>query len=143
MITLHKFLITLIVVSFVVFGITGFMSQTAVIYGLDSNNFTQMNSSFNKMNELNNQVTAFKNNESVKTDSSISDILGAFFTNMYQSAKILRGSVDVAGDMVDSAVDELPIGSTGTYLKTSLWAILIVFMFVGIFLAFVTKSERT
>ena len=52
---------------FIVVGLTSFMSQTAVIYGTNANNISKLNTSFNKMAELNLQVQQFKNNESVKT----------------------------------------------------------------------------
>jgi hypothetical protein len=140
---LHKILIGLVIVGFFAVGIASFYSVGSVTYGEGNASSLSINSSFNKMNDLNTQIEDFKDKETVQTDSSISDILGSFFTNMYQSAKVLRGSVSVMGEMTDATVEQLPAGSNSDTLKTAVSLIVIIIIFVGIFLHFVTKSERT
>lgn len=143
MLQLHKILIGLVIVGFFAVAITTFLSSGAVTYGKSTENTTMFNETFNKMTDLNTQIESFKEQESQEVDSSISDIVGGFFSNMYQSAKVLRGSVEVVGDMTDSTMDVLPAGSNASYLKTATVMIMTIVIFIGIFLAFVTGSERT
>ena len=143
MIQLHKILIGLVIVGFFAVSIATFYSVGSSTYGEGNASSLAINSSFNKMNDLNTQLENFKEKETTQTDSSLADVLGSFFTNMYQSAKVLRGSVGVVGEMTDATIEQLPSGSNKESLKTAISLIVIIVIFVGIFLHFVTKSERT
>lgn len=139
---LTNILVGLIIVGFFAVGIASFYSGGAVEYSKNVDDLT-FNSTFNKMNELNSNIQTFENTSNVETDSGISDILGSFFTDMYQSARILKNSGSVVSDMSDSAMEVLPEGTNKETLKVAVGAILLVLISVGIFLHFVTKSERT
>lgn len=139
---LHSILIGLIIVGFFAVGVASFYSLGSVEYNTNIDDLT-FNSTFNKMNELNTNIQSFDNSSNVETDTGISDILGSFFTGMYQSARTLKNSISVMDDMTDAGLEELPVGSNAGTLKTAIGAIIIVLISVGIFLHFVTKSERT
>jgi hypothetical protein len=102
-------------------------------------------SSFDKLIELDKQVKTFDDKgDDVNSDSSLLDVLGNFFTNMFTASKTFKASADVMTDFVDDGVGKLPIGDTfSATLKSGLVLIFMIILSVGIFLAFVTKSERT
>jgi hypothetical protein len=139
---LHSILIGLIIVGFFAVGVASFYSLGSVEYNTNVDDIT-FNSTFNKMNELNSNIQSFDNSSNVETNTGIADILGSFFTSMYQSARTLKNSMSVMDDMTDAGLEELPVGSNAGTLKTAIGAIIIVLISVGIFLHFVTKSERT
>ena len=152
---LHKFLIGLVFVGMIVAGITIFMSSGMKAYTPSETDmsYTQFNVSFNKLQNLSTQMETFKGEEqntSVTTNTFFEtvtqpfDIVGRFFTGMYQSAKVFMASTDLVSSMIDDSVNTLPVGNAFSgVLKTGLSLIVLIFIFVGIFLAFVTKSERT
>jgi len=144
MLQLHKILIGMVLVGVIMTGMMLFISGGQDYYSMtDYDNDTF--SAFNQLNELQDDIETFDSDESsVKSDSSLLDILGNFFTTMYTSAKVFKGSVDVMGAMADDGIDQLPVTSAySTMLKTALFLIFGIVISVGIFLAFVTKSERT
>lgn len=152
MIQLHKFLIGLVFVGITVAGMMTFISSGVEVYDPDDfSNRTLEN--FNKLTELSTQMESFKGEESNTTISSTNffdeltqpfDIVGNFFTGMYQSAKVFMASTDLMSSMIDESVTVLPVGDGfSKILKTGFSLIVLIIIFVGIFLAFVTKSERT
>jgi len=152
---LHKFLIGLVFVGMIVAGITIFMSSGMDAYSPSQTDmsYTQFNTSFNKLQNLSTEMAEFKGKEQNTTVSSNVffetitqpfDVVGRFFTGIYQSAKVFIASTDLVTSMIDDSVNTLPVGSTFSgVLKTGFSLIVLIFIFVGIFLAFVTKSERT
>ena len=140
---LNRIFVGLIIVGFLAVGIASFLSIGATTYNINESQSIEFNNTFNKMNELSSQIEQFKDDETKKTDSTVFDVLGSFFTNMYQSAKVLRNSVGVMSDMADGTIEQLPTGTNSGVLKSAIGLIVIVIIFIGIFLHFVTKSERT
>jgi|GEM_PF-3226457 len=144
MLQLHKIIIGMVLVGVIMTGMMLFISSGQDYYTMnDYDNETF--SSFDQLTELQDDIQGFDTEETdVKGDSGLTDILGNFFTNMYTSAKVFKGSTDVLTSMSDEGLSELPVGSTySSMLKTALNLIFITIISVGIFLAFVTKSERT
>ena len=144
MLQLHKILISFIVVGVIMTGMMLFISSGSEYYSTndyDNDSF----SSFNQLTELQNMTQGFESEETdVNADEGLLDVLGSFFTKMYQSAKVFKGSANVMTGAADDGIDKLPVGSTfSTLLKTAVSLIFIIIISVGIFLAFVTKSERT
>lgn len=152
MIQLHKFLIGLVFVGIIVAGMMSFISSGVTTYAPDDYN-NETFESFNKLSELSAQMEEFKGEEKNTTISSTNffdeltqpfDIVGNFFTGMYQSAKVFMASTDLMTTMIDESVTAVPVGDGfGKVLKTGFSLIVLIIVFVGIFLAFVTKSERT
>ena len=149
MFKLHSIIIGLVMTSLIMVGIMAFISGGTNSYVMTDYDNTTFEA-FNQLDELQSDIETFEGNETdVKSDDSLTDILGNFFTSMYTSAKVFKGSVDVMTVMTDDGIDKLPLGdsATGTafstYLKTALALIFMTIITVGIFLAFVTKSDRT
>jgi|SRR6056297_1340142 len=144
MLQLHKIIIGMVLVGVIMTGMMLFISSGQDYYTMNDYD-NEMFSSFDQLTELQDDIQGFDTEETdVKGDSGLTDILGNFFTNMYTSAKVFKGSTDVLTSMSDEGLSELPVGSTySSMLKTALNLIFITIISVGIFLAFVTKSERT
>jgi len=144
MLQLHKIIIGMVLVGVIMTGMMLFISGGQDYYTMNDYD-NEMFSSFDQLTELQDDIQGFDTEETdVKGDSGLTDILGNFFTNMYTSAKVFKGSTDVLTSMSDEGLSELPVGSTySSMLKTALNLIFITIISVGIFLAFVTKSERT
>lgn len=144
MLQLHKILIGMILVGVIMTGMMLFISGGTGYYEMDDYD-NETFSSFNQLSELQDDVETFDSEDKdFVNEDGLLDILGNFFTKMYQSAKIFKGSADVMTSMSDDGIDRLPVGSTfGTMLKVAVNLIFIIIITVGIFLAFVTKSERT
>ena len=143
MVQLHKILIGIIVVGLISSGLVMFISSGVNTYAPSGYSESDL-ASFNKMSELNDQMKTFEDESNeVSSKEGVLDILGSYFTNMYQAAKTLKSSNDVLSSMINDGVDKLPLGGFGVILKTGLVSIVMITIFVGIFLAFITKSERT
>ncbi len=144
MLQLHKLLIGIVLIGMISSGLILFLNSGVQEYNPASYDDTSFES-FDKLQNLTEDMDTFRAEEDgVTTDTNILDILGSFFTNMYQSAKVFRGSVDVMGSMVDESIDKVPsAGSYSTVLKSGFNLMIAITIFIGIFLAFVTKSERT
>lgn len=143
MLQLHKILIGLVLVGMIATGFVLFLNEGVQSYNSSTYDNSSLQS-FNMLDNLSEDIDQFnEKEEGIATEDSILDILGSFFTNMYQSAKVFKSSVDVMDNMVDSSLETVPTGTYGSVLKTGLGLIAMIAIFVGIFLAFVTKSERT
>jgi len=140
---LHKILFGIIILGMIVSGLIIFLSQGTEIYPRSDFNETQLES-YNSMEELNVQLEEYKDNEGNVGAGDSSDILGSFFTSAYQSARIFKGSTTVLGNMVEDGTKQTGIlGSYGQLIKTGLISLIGLAFLVGIFLHFITKSERT
>jgi hypothetical protein len=142
MIQLHKILIGIVLVGLISAGMMLFLNEGVTSYSVTGYNNTSMQS-FIQLDELSTQVEQFNDEDEGVEDTGVLDILGSFFTNMYQSAKIFKNSADVVGTMVDESVTVVDMGGYSGYLKKALGLMVMIVIFVAIFLAFVTKSERT
>jgi len=139
---LHKILVGLVLIGLIVAGISIFMSNSVATYGVldyDEDNLQ----TFNLVQNISNDVVAFDGNStSVGTEGS-NDILGSFFSNAYTGATVLKNSISLSQRMVNDAADNLPLGAYGYTVKLAIGTIIIIIISVGIFLHFITKSNRT
>lgn len=144
MIQLHKYLFGLVIVGLIAAGIAAFMSSGSSTYTPGDYNSSEIES-FQKMEELNVHLNNTRSGLSeVGTESGVTDILGSFFTNAYQTALTLTKSFDLADTMVSEGVEQVPLENNyGRAVKIALSSLLIIVVFIAIFLAFITKSNRT
>lgn len=144
MLQLHKILINMVLVGVIMTGMTLFMLGGSSYYSTtdyDNSSFT----GFDRLDNLENLTREFDSDDAdAVNEDGLLDILGNFFTKMYASAKVFKESSNLLYDMTDDGVSQLPVGNTfSRMLKVALNIIFIILISVGIFLAFVTKSERT
>jgi len=140
---LHQILFGIVLLGMVTSGLIIFISQGTGVYPRSDYNETQLES-YNSMSELNNQLEAYKDSEGNVGAGDSSDILGSFFTSAYQSARIFKQSTNVLGNMVEDGTKQTGIlGAYGNLIKMGLVSLIGLAFLVGIFLHFITKSERT
>lgn len=140
---LHKVLWGIILVGLAISGIIVFLSSGVDRYGVSDYDNESLET-FNAMSELSGYVEEYDETTDEVDPESTADILGSFFTSAYKSAKTLKKSGDVLVTMADEGVDNANIlGGWGSSLKTGLIALILIGLTVGIFLHFITKSERT
>jgi len=141
---LHKILIGIVLIGVIITGIATFMSEGMTTYSQNASAWEDINEDFNKIEDINDQVNQYESSQpDTEGSDGILDVLGSFFTKTYQAARVLKTSVTSSYSMADSAIDNLPADSGVNYLKLALNTIILIVISVGIFLHFVTKSERT
>ena len=127
MLQLHKILISMVIVGVIMSGIMIFISSGSSYYTMnDYDNETF--SGFDQLEALQNQTEGFDSQDKdYVSEDGLLDILGNFFTKMYQSAKIFRGSSDVMTSMADDGLEKLPVGDTfSAMLKSAIAVIFII-----------------
>lgn len=139
---LYEILIGLVIIGLIATGLTVFISSGTEVYDLNGYDNSSLET-FNRMSELNTKVQTFNNGSGTVDSESNDDKLGSLFTSMYQSAGVLKDSVGILNSMVNDGIDNVTIlGGFGQTLKIALGAIVTIALFIGIFMAFITKSER-
>jgi len=144
---LHKILIGIMLVGIIVSGLIVFLNDGTtryVVADYNESNLESFNSITNEDISITPLIEDYNNNSdpSVNKDN-IGDILGGFFTSIYTSAKVLGQSGEIVGQMANDASGQSSIlGSWGKTFFSGLKIIVIILISVGIFLAFVVKSER-
>lgn len=139
---LHMILIGAVILSLIATGLAVFISSGTESYTLSGYDNDSLET-FNRMSELNSKVESFNTDSGVVGSDSNDDKLGSLFTSTYQSASVLKDSVGILNSMSNDGIDNVKIlGGFGKPLKTALGAIITIAIFVGIFMAFITKSER-
>lgn len=139
---LNRILIGMVVLGLISTGLVIFISGAVDTYGVSDYDNSSLES-FNQMTELSNQVEDF-NEDSGKVDSdSNDDKLGSLFTSTYQSASVIKRSVNILTNMISEGIGNVTIlGGFGQPLKVGLSMIVLIAIFIGIFMHFITKSER-
>ncbi len=141
---LHKILLTLVVVGMIITGLIVFMSDAVNVYEPTGYNESDLDS-LNKLSTIQSDMNVFEADSTGIGEDEKEDILGGFFKSAYQSAQVLKGSVSVASSMTEEAIDanSQHLGGMGDILKSGLQLMILIIILIGIFLAFITKSNRT
>lgn len=141
---ISKIIIGMVFVSLIVTGMILFLSGGTTTYpsttGYNNSSLVELQSSFDDISVMANETKSKMG--SVQADDDIFDRIGVMFTGGYTAAKTVGASYDTLNKMSDVAVDELPLGSYGSYLKSMLGVIILVIIFVAILLHFLIKSDR-
>ena len=139
---LNKILIGIVLLGLISTGLVVFISSGTDTYTLSGYNESSL-TTFNKMSELNEKVETFNSDSGAVGTDSDDDKLGSLFTSMFQSAGVLKDSTSILNDMADDGIDNVNIlGGFGQVLKTAIGSIILITIFIGIFMHFITKSER-
>lgn len=95
---------------------------------------------YQQLEELNDLTEDLKNStESITPQSSSTDILGSIFTSGYQVLLITKNSFGIFDTMLSQGIEDMGLGTFGTYVKMSLYAMFIITLFIGIILAAIIK----
>jgi len=124
---ISSFIIALLFVGFFAVVITVFSSSFVSEYsvaGFDNSSLE----SFDKISELNDIVNQTQSRLEENPPSNILDVLGAFFSNGYESLKLSFKSFDVFNSMVNDAFGLVGLGQIGNALKGTLIAVVLVIL---------------
>lgn len=114
------------------------IAQMAESYQVTPANLT----AFDKMNELQAQTEIIKDDlTKVKEKEGALDVLGSWFTNGYTAViKIPVTTVSVLFGFIDDSLALFNIGPAGVVLKSTIVAIIILLIFMGILLTILIKA---
>jgi hypothetical protein len=135
-------MIALVFVSMFVGVFSIYITKLGAEYGLPSSSNTSLES-YNKMALVNDNMQDIKEETTnIKEKSGVLDVIGSFFSNAYKILITAPQSIDLVDEMADSAVEDANLGESGSLIKTALISILIIFIFVGLVLAILLKTDR-
>jgi len=140
---LHQIMIGLVLIGMLASGLTIFISDAGSYYA--PGDFDEENmQTYDSMSNLSYMMEGYEENSSKVNPESTDDLLGSLFTSSYQSAQTLKQSSGVMKNMVDDSIgnNEL-LGGFAPILRNGLIIIIGIAISVGIFLHFITKSNRT
>jgi hypothetical protein len=140
---LHKILIGLVIIGLITTGLTIFISDSASHY--KPGDFNESNLElYNSMEDLSSMMGDYTENDSLVDPESTDDKLGSLFTSSYQSAQVLKKSTTVMKEMTEESIgNNQLLGGFGKILSNGIIIIIGIAISVGIFLNFVTRSNRT
>ena len=140
---LYKILIGIIFIGLLSFGIVSFFKEGSQTYNPSGFNETVFNS-FQRIDNITTIVEDYDDNSGDVDSNSLIDKFSSLVTSALTSAKVMKNSADIVTDMANDGIDAISVtGGTGKVLKTAIGASVSVLIIVGIFLHFLTKSERT
>ena len=131
--------IGLIIISLGAVLIGGLINEYNDIYPRSDYDNTTLEK-MNKLNKMKNYSETIRNETEITANSNLFDVLGAYFSAGYASAKTAAGSVDVMYSMADSATTEM--GKTVPYMeyfRIAIISILGIAVFIGIIVAILVK----
>ena len=138
---ISTFLIAIVWIGFCATMGSFFIANMQVNYGgaFDSNKL----STYNKLVELDKNVTAYKDSVFDHTQKSgQSDILGDFFGSGYKTLKLMWSSVDIFYSMLEDAFSSSRYSFPGMdYFKTSIFLTIVILIVVGVVLKALVKSD--
>lgn len=134
------FIIGTIVMSLFASMIAIFLAQSASIMGITYDNTTFNN--YNKLQNLSQEAESVKNEvDAIQEQSSLFDVIGAFFNQGYKALKTSIASVDVFFSITDQALEDMNIGVTGSLLRTAIVSIVLVLIIIGVVIAAIVKRD--
>lgn len=142
---LSNIIISIVLLGLVMTGIGLFVGDAAVKYSQESLDDGFVNVFINESSKTSDLMSeAQEKMLTVEDDAGVLDRLASFFRGGYDAAKVLFNSFTSFGRMINTGVNNIPfLGGFGTVLSTSLVAIVLIILLVGILLNFLIKSDKT
>lgn len=144
---LSNILISLVLVGLFISGMSIFLGNVSVNYSNDEDLPDDFIDTFKDESSKTTDLMDGAREEMLRVqddESSLFDRIGAFFRGGYDAAKGLFNSVDIFSRLITRGVGELDfLGSFGKTLSSSLGAIVLIVLIVGILLNFLIKSDKT
>lgn len=133
-------LIAILIVTLFVGVLVGVLAKSTQEYGTSFDN--ESFAIYDNLEEVNNITEEIQNNtENIGTETGVTDILGGFFNDAYQSLKLVKASTGTLSSMTSGSAEELNLGSNTGLFKAVFIAIIIVIIVLGIILAAVVKRS--
>lgn len=130
------YLISLILVSFIIMSISYFIADGNEKYSKDFN--TTQIETFNKMDKLKADIDAYSNSTDIKENPNIIDIIGSYTRGGIKLIRLSFTSITTTNDMIDDGANMVDLPQINI-LKTTLKLILFVLFIFGIFVAAIMK----
>ena len=99
---------------------------------------------YQRLAELNDKANEIHDASIINEKDNIIDIIGGYFSSAYKSMSTAGKSIQLLigdGGMIDSATEDLHLGSAGQYFRTAFAAIIIILVVVGILFRMVFKVD--
>jgi len=95
-----------------------------------------------RLNETNKKIQEIQEEQKAfKQDTGLLDILGGFFTQGYQVMNLALDSMSFGTGIINDGVEKANLGVPANIIKTTLIAILIVTLVLGVVISAVVKRE--
>lgn len=141
MVKVTNFIIGVLVSSLVITILAVFMGSLNTHYAPVDYNSTRL-AVYNELQNLTEITENIKDEAlSIEQDSGILDVIGGYFSSGYQALTLTARSLDVFGDMFSQSIDDLNLGTTGTLLKTTFMAIIIILLIIGVLVSAIVKRD--
>lgn len=131
------FIIALVLVGLftAIYGLT--IAEFNNNYDIDNSNINL--TAYNQLNSLSEKAEEVQEKTNIEEKSGVLDIIGSYIGGAYDALYITAESFNIFNKMSEQAFIDADLGAGGTYLKTALYTIVIVLIFVGVFLAALMK----
>jgi hypothetical protein len=140
---ISTFMISIIWIGFFAAVFASFIGNVTTNYGVSSDRLGNINGTYNKLDELNQEVESIKDSTvDFDTKTGITDIIGAYFENGYKTLKVAAKSFGVFISLSNSAGNDLAESnpSIGSFFAAMTMTMIILF-FVGILLSAIFKKD--
>lgn len=135
-----SFMYALILISVIAVGFSLYFVGLADGYNLDYDNTSL--EAFNQLDAMNDKAEEIKGGvNDIKEKTGILDIIGGYFSSAYKVLLLTKGSYDTFDTMSNEAIEQANLGEYGKYLKLAIGAMILIFVFVGVILAYIVKWE--
>lgn len=136
-----KLVISLVLISLGAGVISVFMAGLSTSYDVTYDNesidtFQQLDSITLSMQEVQNRTAS-----AGRDSTGIVDALSGFFSDAYQALLITSNSYSTLQTMIDHALSQANLGTTGTLFKTAFLTIILAVIFIGIVIAAIIKRD--
>jgi len=110
-----------------------FAAQLGSSYEVTYDNSTE---SYQKLDELSQLAQDIERNSSaMKEKTGALDVIGSFFSDGHKVYRLSSKSLDVMKTMSSEAIDSTDVGPTGPILKSGVFTILTIVIFLGLIIA--------
>lgn len=135
-----NFLIAILLVTLIVGVFVSFLARGSQEY---NTNFDEDDYEvYQNLEQVNNITQQMQNStENIGTRTGVTDILGGFFSDAYQSLKLVGASTTTVGSMASTGTEELNLGSNTGLFRSVFIALIIIVVVLGIILAAVIKRS--
>lgn len=137
---LTKLILALVFISTAVVGIALFMSDLNSKYQLASFNDSQINGTYDHLEELSLITHDFENRSNIKEKSGVTDIIGSYFTDGYNAMVVTKKSYDVVDSMKNDAIKQMKLGPFGNNLNIAIGTALLL-LIIGVIVSAIVKWQ--
>lgn len=135
-------MIGILTVSFVVVFVMLFLNGVFDLVAGDATIVTNETSMYNVTSQINEDLAIFnETTTNANADSSWGDIIGNFLSQVFGTFKLTTHSFSAFATISEEAIDQTNLGSSAAPLKAYIWGILMILIFVGLFMAILSKHD--